>query len=142
MAEADAIPRARLHRATFTLAGIYNLVWGVWTALDPQALFRFAGMEPLNYPEIFQCLAMVIGLYGLAYLEVARRPSRGWLFAAVGFTGKILGPIGLVVSVAQGRWPIRAGVMCLTNDLIWWVPFGIYLVDAWPSYRRDWSRPQ
>ena len=38
---------------------------------------------------------MVIGLYGLIYLEVARAPERGWPLAAVGLTGKVLGPIGL-----------------------------------------------
>jgi hypothetical protein len=57
----------------------------------------------------------------------------------VGLFGKVLGPIGLAVLVARGEWPLRAGVMCLTNDLVWWVPFGIYLRDVWPFYRRTWS---
>jgi hypothetical protein len=69
------IARRRFHRAIFLLAGIYNILWGMYAALDPQWLFRFAGMEPQNYPEIFACLGMVIGLYGLLYLEVAS-PAR------------------------------------------------------------------
>ena len=137
----EAIPRRRLHRATFLAAGISNLAWGAWSSLDPQWIFRIAGMEPLNHPEIFACLAMVIGLYGVAYLEVSRRPGRGWAIAAVGMAGKILGPIGLIVLIARGRWPLRGFVMCLTNDLIWWVPFALHLRDAWPGYRRDWGRP-
>ena len=72
---------------------------------------------------------------------MARRPERGWALAAVGMAGKVLGPIGLVVLIAQGRWPLSGAVLCLTNDLIWWVPFAIYLRDAWPAYRRDWARP-
>ena len=28
-----------------------------------------------------------VGLYGILYLEVARRPERGWLLAAVGLAG-------------------------------------------------------
>lgn len=135
------IPRRRLHRAAFLAAGVYNLAWGAWSALDPQWIFRIAGMEPLNHPEIFACLAMVVGLYGLAYLEVARRPARGWAIAAVGMAGKVLGPIGMVALIARGAWPARGFVMCLTNDLIWWAPFGLYLRDAWPAYRRDWARP-
>ena len=133
------IPRFRLHRATFVLAGLYNLAWGAFSALDPQWLFRLTGMEPLNHPEIFACLAMVIGLYGVAYLEVARRPERGWALAAVGMAGKVLGPIGLAVLIVQGRWPLSGALMCLTNDLIWWIPFALYLRDAWPAYRRDWA---
>ena len=70
--------RRRLHRATFLLAGLYNLGWGLYSAWDPQWLFRFSGMALSNYPELFACLGMVVGLYGILYLEVARIPERGW----------------------------------------------------------------
>ena len=79
----------------FPAAGVYNIAWGIFSACDPQWLFRFAGMPLANHPGVFACLGMVIGLYGILYLEVARVPERGWLIAAVGLAGKILGPIGL-----------------------------------------------
>ena len=44
-------------------------------------------------------------MYGILYLEVARVPERGWLLAAVGLTGKVLGPLGLTVLIASGAWP-------------------------------------
>ena len=88
--------RRRFHRVVFVLAGGYNLAWGVYAVLDPQWLFRFAGLPLQNHPQIFACLGMVIGLYGILYLEVARMPERGWLLAAVGLLGKVLGPLGLV----------------------------------------------
>lgn len=122
-------------RATFVAAGVYNVLWGLYAAVDPQWFFRFSGLEPLNHPEIFACLGMVIGLYGLLYLEVARRPEGGFLIAAVGLAGKVLGPLGLAVLIASGRWPLRSIVLCLTNDLSWWVPFSIYLAKAWPAPR-------
>src|SRR5438552_3926090 len=84
-----------------------------------------------NYPDIFACLGMVIGLYGILYLEVARVPERGWLMAAVGFLGKLLGPIGWIYMVATGHWPTATLILCLTNDFIWWLPFALYLYDAW-----------
>jgi len=129
--------RRRLHRTTFVAAGLYNIVWGVYSALDPQWLFRFAGMTPLNQPAVFVCLAMVVGIYGILYLEVARRPENGWLMASVGLVGKILGPLGLAVLIAMGAWPARTLVLCLLNDLVWWVPFSVYALDAWPFYVRD-----
>jgi hypothetical protein len=134
------IARRRLHRATFFAAGIYNIAWGLYSALDPQWLFRFAEMPPANYPQIFACLGMVIGLYGLLYLQVARQPETGWTIAAVGLAGKVLGPIGMVQLIWSGEWPLKAAVLCLTNDLIWWVPFGIYLYDAY-SLRRIQREP-
>jgi hypothetical protein len=110
-------------------------LWGLWSALDPQWLFRFAGMPPLNHPAIFSCLAMVIGLYGVIYFEVARLPERGWVLAAVGLAGKILGPLGLAALIVQGAWPPRTIILCLTNDLIWWIPFVLYLKDSWPRFK-------
>ena len=49
-------------------------------------------MPLANHPAVFACLGMVVGLYGVLYFEVARDPERGWLIAAVGLAGKILGP--------------------------------------------------
>jgi len=129
------IPRRRLHRAVFALAGAYNLAWGAWAAIDPQWLFRFAGMPAINHAAIFACLGMVVGIYGFLYLEVARVPERGFAIAAVGLLGKVLGPIGMARLIATGEWPASAAVLCLTNDLIWWIPFALYLRDAWPFYR-------
>src|SRR3569832_2645903 len=112
------IPRRRFHRADFGAAVLYNLGWGLFSALDPQWLLRFAGMPPSNTPQIFACLGMVVGLYGIIYLEVARVPERGRLLAAVGLAGKLLGPVGLAQLIYTGAWPPSTLVLCLTNDLI------------------------
>lgn len=129
--------RRRFHRALFIVAGVYNIVWGVASAIRPQWLFTFAGMPPSPYPEIFACLAMVVGLYGIIYFEVARVPERGFVLAAVGLLGKLLGPIGWIALLLRGVWPLKTAVLCLTNDIIWWIPFSIYLVDAWPAFRAE-----
>jgi hypothetical protein len=129
------LPRRRLHRVTFALAAAYNVAWAAWSILDPQWTFRLAGMPPLNHPDVFRCLAMVIGLYGVAYAEVARAPERGWPIAAIGLAGKVLGPIGMAFGIAAGAWTPAAFLPLLLNDLVWWAPFALYLRDAWPAYR-------
>ena len=48
--------RRRFHQRTFLLAGIYNLIWGAWTGLDPQWLFRMTGMELINQLNGVECL--------------------------------------------------------------------------------------
>ena len=131
------IARSRAHRAVFVAAGVYNLAWGAWSSLDPQWLFRFTGMPLANHPAVFACLAMVVGIYGLLYLEVARRLDRGWPIAAVGLLGKVLGPIGMIWLILTDVWPPSALVLCVTNDLIWWIPFGLSLHDAWPAFRQN-----
>lgn len=133
----ELIPRRRFHRIVFIIAGIYNIGWGLYAVYDPQWLFRFAGLPLMVHPQIFACLGMVVGLYGIIYLEVSRVPERGWLLAAVGLMGKILGPLGLAKLIITGVWPPATLVLCLTNDFIWWIPFALYLHDAWPNFRED-----
>src|SRR5438105_13940755 len=99
------IRRRRFHRLVFSVAGVYNIGWGFYAVYDPQWLFRFAGLPPMNHPQIFACLGMVVGLYGIIYFEVARVPERGWVLAAVGLLGKTswanrIGPISLVRRLA------------------------------------------
>ncbi|MDR7327810.1 MULTISPECIES: hypothetical protein [Catenuloplanes] len=133
--------RRRTHRAVFAAAGAYNIGWGCYAVLDPQWFFRVTGLPLSNAPQIFACLGMVLGLYGLLYLEVARRPEAGWPIAAVGLTGKLLGPAGLAWLIVTGVWPPTTVIMIITNDLIWWIPFALYLRDAWPSFRATLTGP-
>ena len=130
--------RRRFHQAVFALAGLYNLAWGAYAAIDPQWLFRYAGMAPLNHPAIFACLGMVVGVYGLLYWQVVREPERGFEIAAVGLLGKVLGPIGLVQLITAGTWPMKSVILCVTNDFIWWIPFVLYLHDC-RNARRETS---
>jgi hypothetical protein len=126
----------KAHRAVFLTAGAYNILWGIYAIADPQWFFRLTGLPPSNTPQIFAALGMVLGLYGILYLDVARRPAQGWPVAAVALTGKILGPLGLAWLILTGTWPPATVILALTNDLIWWMPFAWYLRDAWPSFRH------
>jgi hypothetical protein len=129
--------RRKLHQTTFILAGIYNIAWGIWVSIDPNWLFRFSNMELPNYPEIFVCVGMIVGLYGVVYLEIARRPEKGFVLAAVGFIGKILGPIGILYYINIGKWTSDSIIMNVTNDFIWLIPFGLYLWDSREEFLHD-----
>ena len=121
---------------TLIAAGIYNLVWGAWTILLPESLFRWAGMEPPNYPEIWQCVGMIVGVYGVGYLAAAYDPARHWPITLVGLLGKIFGPIGFLQAVMSGSFAPKMGATILTNDLIWWIPFALILRRAYLVQRN------
>jgi len=112
-------------------AGVYNLLWGALTVLAPGWLFDLTGMERPNYPFIWQCVGMIVGVYGIGYLAAARDPLRHWPIVLVGFLGKIFGPVGYALGVMQGDVPPAFGVTLPTNDLVWWVPFALMLRAAW-----------
>jgi hypothetical protein len=116
-------------------AAAYNIAWGAFVVLFPLAPFRWAGMEAPNYPEIWQCLGMVVGVYGLLYAVAATDPLRHWPIVAVGLLGKLLGPAGFLLAVARDTLPWVAGLTLLTNDLLWWVPFGLILRRAYLAAR-------
>ena len=115
-------------------AGIYNLLWGALTVLYPNWLFDLTGMQPPNYPFIWQCVGMIVGVYGIGYLAAARDPIRHWPIVLVGFLGKIFGPLGYVSGVWKGEVPVEFGWTLPTNDLVWWIPFGLLLLQAWRAY--------
>lgn len=128
---AGSKPVARPWMARWLVAaGVYNLAWGALTVLYPGWLFDLTGLEPPNYPFIWQCVGMIVGVYGIGYLAASADPIRHWPIVLVGFLGKIFGPLGYAMGVMQGDVPPAFGVTLPTNDLVWWVPFGIMLYHA------------
>jgi hypothetical protein len=117
----------RLFRIAFALAGIYNLAFGLWASLWPLAFFELFDLAPPRYPDIWACLGMVVGVYGLLYLHAAWKLETAWPIIAVGLLGKVLGPIGMLMSFSDD-WPRRIGMLCIFNDLIWWLPFSLFLI--------------
>jgi small multidrug resistance pump len=118
-------------RGWLVAAGVYNLAWGGLTVLLPGWLFDLTGMERPLYPFIWQCVGMIVGVYGIGYLAASTDPLRHWPIVLVGLLGKIFGPLGYVSGVLQGEVPPAFGVTLPTNDLLWWIPFALILRQAW-----------
>jgi len=124
-------PALAVAKITLAIAAVYNILFGAWAVLLPGSAFELAGLDQPNYPEIWQCVGMIVGVYGIGYAIAARDPIRHWPIVFVGLLGKILGPIGFLAAVLQDRVPIEAGLIIVTNDLIWWPGFGLALWLAW-----------
>jgi hypothetical protein len=112
-------------------AALYNFAWGALVIAFPHAIFDWAGLPRTNYPEIWQCVGMIVGVYGLGYLIASWDPFRHWPIVLVGFLGKIFGPMGFIDATLRGVFNLNFGVQILTNDLIWWIPFFWILRQVW-----------
>ncbi|MFB3430570.1 MAG: alkyl hydroperoxide reductase [Phycisphaerales bacterium] len=131
-------------------AAIYNVVWGAVVVLAPEWTFRVLGVDTGAMADdssyallipIWQCVGMIVGVYGLAYAVAARDPLRHWPIVAAGLLGKILGPIGFIDAVfIREVFPISFGFTILTNDLLWWIPFSLILFGAYRHSRWDGTR--
>jgi len=124
-------------RAVLVAAGAYNLLWGSWVVFFPTALFRWIGVAPMNYPPIWQCLGMIVGVYGIGYLIAARAPVRHWPIVFVGLLGKVLGPAGMWWSLTTGSLPPSMAWVCFANDLVWWLPFALVLRRAIAAHLQE-----
>jgi hypothetical protein len=94
-------------------------------------------MPQPNYPQFWQCIGMIVGVYGIGYAIAAFNPVRHWPIVLVGFLGKIFGPLGMIQALWTEQLPWAFALNCITNDLIWWVPFALILRYAWTEHLRD-----
>jgi len=125
-------------KSALKLAGIYNLLFGLWAIGWPHAWFELSGMEPPRYLFLWQCLGMIVGVYGLGYLIASLDPLRHWPIVLVGLLGKVFGPIGFGWAALQGDLPWAAGWLIVLNDLIWLIPFAMIL---WAAFCQMIGRP-
>jgi peroxiredoxin len=113
------------------MAALYHVAFGTWAVLFPQAMCQLAGIDALRYPELLQCIGMLMGVYGLAYFAAGFDATRHWPVVLAGLAGKVLGPAGFAWGAWHGRLSWNLGWIFLVNDLLWWGPFGAIL---WQAY--------
>lgn len=118
------------YRPWFYAAALYNLAWGGVNILFPHFFFDLIGMSHPNFIPVWQVVGMFVLVYAPAYWWAARQPARHRHLIVIGLLGKLLGPIGFLWSAGTSQLPLAFGWTILTNDLIWWPVFGLYLRDV------------
>ena len=129
----DNLNSSSWSRWVLKCAALYNIAWGTLVVLLPEETLRLAGFQtPVDHPALWQCIGMIVGVYGVGYWIASGDPQRHWPIVFVGLLGKILGPVGFATGVLTGDLPGQMGWTILLNDLIWWLPFGALL---WSTLR-------
>jgi peroxiredoxin len=127
------------------LAGAYNLAWGSWVVFAPTHSFAASGLSrpgvPLDYPQLWQCIGMIVGVYGIGYACAAIHPVRHWPVVLVGFLGKVFGPLGFAYGFWTGTSRIDGLLTHVFNDLIWLIPFALILQRAAWAHRTEADAP-
>ncbi len=77
--------------------------------LFPGRTLSWIGTSDLNYPAFWQCVGMIVGVYGVGDLVAASDPNRHWPIVLVGLLGKVFGPIGFVSAATRGNLPWLMG---------------------------------
>ena len=123
---------------TLKAAGIYNMLWGIWIVFFPSQFFYLIHMKPPEYVFIWQALGMVVGVYGVGYYIASYDYIKERTLILVGFLGKLFGPVGTVMYILKGQLTVSFLLLNVFNDIIWLIPFGIMLYQAYkPLFNRQ-----
>ena len=71
----------RWARRWLIAAGIYNLLWGGAMILFPRQTLAMLGVAPqfdAVWPELWACIGMIVGVYGVGYLAITARTQDGF----------------------------------------------------------------
>jgi hypothetical protein len=111
-------------------AAVYNLALGAWAIVLPRGVYELFRLPRPGTTIFWSCLGMVLGVYGIGYAYAAWRPDQGRVIVALGLLGKILGPIGWAVAVGAGELPGRTLTLIVLDDVVWWIPFGLFVAEG------------
>lgn len=115
-------------KRTLFVAGLFNLLCGTLCVFSPGTVLMFAGISTTPDVLLFwQCIGMMVGVYGVGYIIASNDPYRHWAITAVGLLGKLCGTIGFVIACVGGSLPASAGWFVFANGVIWWIPFAVIL---------------
>ena len=126
--------RTQIKSKWLLAAGIYNLVWGILSIALPTLQLDILGIPTSDIVIIlWQCIGMIVGVYGIAYIIAATDPNTHWPVVLVGLLGKIFGIMGMLFYIANGTIPVEFGLTCCLNDLFWIPAFASILSKRNPA---------
>jgi hypothetical protein len=81
-------------------------------------------------------LGIVEGLLALGFAYSALRLERAFPFVAAGLAVKVVAPLGWVLAVTGGQLTGRTLTLVIFDDVVWWIPFGLFVLEGTTAGRR------
>jgi peroxiredoxin len=104
------------------------------------ALFRWSGITPPLYPQIWQFVGITVFALGVGYGIASRDPLRYWPLVVIGFATKSASTLGLLWTALGEQVPWPFAVAIGTNDAVWIVPLALILRTAFIRWRLEEDR--
>ncbi len=126
-------PDRRIWKIIFLIAGLYTTLGVLPGILNPkQGVFDFTGqaISDVHTVFLFRSLWIVICLFGIGYLMVARRPSSNSNLVILGLLGKLIFAVNVILQFQAGQLSSFA----LTAAVADFVFVGLFGVFLWVYY--------
>lgn len=114
-------------RYLLRFAGCYNLLAGLGMLVFYHEGYKLMGLVKPELMLPLQLVGMLVMLFGVGYLIVARNPVENRNVLLLGFLSKALGTLLGVGYVALGKIPPMFLVVLLFSDAIYLPPFLVIL---------------
>ena len=112
-------------------AAIHCSAWGLFIIALPTMSATVYGFDrPLTDVFLWKGSGLILLLFGLGYGIASRDPLRHWAMVFVGLVAKVLGPIGMALSVWTGEVSPRVLILIPFNDILWWIPMALIIKSA------------
>lgn len=108
-------------------AGAYNVLPGLNMVVQPEGGFEPLGLSPPDLLLFVQLVGLLVGVFGIGYLMVARWPLENRGVLLLGLLGKALVAVLGLAYVALGKVPPVYLLVVLFSDVIYLAPFAIIL---------------
>ncbi len=113
------------------LSAIHSITWGCFIVLLPGPAAVVYGLAETPHDLfLWQGTGLVIVLFGAGYAIAASNPYQHWVVVLIGLLAKVCGPIGMLVAVLRGEISVDVLWLLPVNDVIWWDPFVIIVIQG------------
>jgi hypothetical protein len=85
---------------------------------------------------LLRWLGIVDGLLGFGYAYAALRLQKAFPFIAIGLAVKVIAPVGWLLAVAAGQLTARTLTVVIFDDIVWWIPFSLFLLERTAAGER------
>jgi small multidrug resistance pump len=114
-------------RYVLWFAGAYNVLLGLNMVARPEGGFEPLGLSPPDLLLFVQLVGLMVGVFGIGYLMVARWPLENRGVLLLGIIGKALVAVLGLAYVALGKVPPIYLLVVLFSDVIYLAPFAVIL---------------
>ena len=122
--------RARNYRFFFKLAALVDLVFGIWLLFFPTSIIDLFQVTQSGYETWLRGMGLVDLLLALGFRYSGRRLQKAIPYIAIGLAVKVIVAVGWAFAVASDQLTARTLTLVLFDDIVWWIPFALFLIEG------------
>ncbi len=96
----------------------------------PSTILDIFQVDEPRYSILLQGVGIVDAALAIGYTYASRRLDRAIPFVAAGMAAKVIAPLVWVLAVAGGQLTARTLTLVIFEDVVWWIPFALFLLEG------------